>query len=202
MTAATGPAPRSTDAVAPRQRNVGWAMALRGVVAVIFGLIALRYPSAAAGAFVIVFAVFAFADAILEFITARALGRMGKRWGWYVFGALVSIAAGVVALAYPRATFVVLVLLVAARAILTGIVEMGAAISWRELDARWLLGILGALSIVFGILLLVSPVRGGLALLWTIGVYAIVVGVVGFVSGLRLAARGDHGYASRHAPST
>ena len=193
MTAAPGSAPRRVDTLESRQRSVGWAMALRGVVAVIFGLIAIRYPSAAAGAFVIIFAVFAFAEAILEFFAASAFGRAGMRWGWYVFSALVSIAAGVIALTYPRVTFVVLVLLVGARAILTGIVELGAAISWRQLDARWLLGLAGALSIVLGILLFAAPVQGGLALLWTIGVYAIVLGVMLFVLGLRMARRSDRG---------
>ena len=205
MTAATADhedAPGALAVVESRRRHAGWAMALRGIIAVIFGLIALRYPSAAAGAFVIIFAVFAFADAILEFVAASALGRMGLRWGWYVFAALASIAAGILALTYPRMTFVVLVLLVGARAIVMGILEMGAAFSWRELDSRWLLGLTGALSIVLGILLFASPTRGGLALIWTIGVYAIVFGVMLFVLGVRVATSGGHGATSGHAALT
>jgi uncharacterized membrane protein HdeD (DUF308 family) len=181
MSAATAGQPGASDArslVESKRKQAGWAMALRGIVAVIFGIIALRYPSTAAGAFVIIFAVFAFADAILEFWVAGTLGRMGQRWGWYVFGALVSIAAGVIALAYPRATFFAIVILVAARAIVTGFMELGAAISWRTLDSRWLLGLTGVLSIIFGILLFASPSAGAIALLWTIGVYAIAFGIL------------------------
>src|SRR5262245_57542552 len=103
-----------------RRRHAGWAIVLRGVAAVIFGMIALRYPNAAAGAFVIIFAVFAFADGILDFVIANTLGRVGMRWGWWVFGAIASIAAGVVAIAYPGPTFLALVLLVGARAIVMG----------------------------------------------------------------------------------
>jgi uncharacterized membrane protein HdeD (DUF308 family) len=195
-------APGPSVVIESHHRQAGWAMALRGIVAVIFGLIALRYPSAAAGAFVIIFAVFAFADAILDFVAASAFGRMGLRWGWYVFAAIVSIAAGILALAYPRVTFVVLVLLVGARAIVMGILEIGAAFSWRELDSRWLLGLTGALSIVLGILLLASPTQGGLALMWAIGVYAIVSGVMLVVSGVRVASSGGHGTTSAHAAVT
>jgi uncharacterized membrane protein HdeD (DUF308 family) len=205
MTATT---PRPEDAPDPvaalesRRRRAGWAMAVRGIIAVIFGLIAVRYPGSAAGAFVIIFAVFAFADAILEFVTASAMGRLGLRWGWYVVGALASIAAGILAIAYPRATFLVLVLLVGARAIAIGIVEMAAAFSWRELDGRWLLGLTGALSIILGILLFVSPAQGGLALLWTIGVYAIVFGVMLFVLGVRVVGSGHHGSTSHPAAAS
>jgi uncharacterized membrane protein HdeD (DUF308 family) len=174
------------------RHHAGWAMALRGVVAVIFGLIALRYPSAAAGAFVIAFAVFAFADAILELMVASELRHIGQPWGWYVFGALVSIAAGVLALVYPGTTFFVLVLLVAARALIIGIMELGAAISWRQLESRWLLGLTGVLSIVLGVLLFASPARGGLALLWTIGVYAIVLGAMLIGFGISLSVRQHH----------
>lgn len=205
MTATT---PRPGDAPDPvadreaRRRRTGWAMALRGVIAVIFGLIALRDPGAAVGAFAIIFAVFAFTDAILELVAASALGRLGLNRGWYALGALASIAAGILAIVYPRATFVVLVLLIGARAIAIGIVELGAALSWRDHDGRWLLGLTGALSIVLGILLFASPVAGALALLWTVGVYAIVLGAALFVAGVRVVGGGHHGAASGPAAVT
>jgi uncharacterized membrane protein HdeD (DUF308 family) len=182
-----------------RRHRAGWALALRGLVALIFGIIAVRYPSAAAGSFVIIFAVFAFADAILELITANAVGKMGMRWGWYVVAAIVSAAAGVIALLYPRITFVALVLLIGARAIVTGVLEAAAAISWRGIDGRFLLGATGVLSIVLGILLFASPASGGLALLWTIGVYAVVLGVMLIGLGIWVGTRGR---THHHAPAT
>jgi uncharacterized membrane protein HdeD (DUF308 family) len=178
----------------------GWAMILRGIIAVIFGLIALRYPGSAARAFVIVFALFAFADAILDFFVASTLGRAGMRWGWYAFAALVSIAAGVVALAYPQITFYALVFLVALRAIIMGATEVGAAFAWRDLRGdRWLLGLAGLLSVVFGILLFAFPAAGGLAVIYTIGIYAIVLGVAIGLIGVRLL-RAARDIPRLHAP--
>lgn len=173
-------------------RQAGWAVALRGVLAVIFGVIALRSPGAAASAFVIVFAIYAFADGILDFVLAGQLGRAGQRWGWYLFEGIATIAVGVIALAYPTVTLVALVLLVGIRAITVGIFELVGAFSWEGLESRWLVGITGVLSILFGILLLASPAAGGLALLWMIGVYAIVFGTMLFALGLRLLSLERH----------
>jgi uncharacterized membrane protein HdeD (DUF308 family) len=167
-------------------------MALRGVIAVIFGAIAIRSPAIAAGAFVIVFAVYAFADGILDFALAGQLRRAGQRWGWYVFSGLASIALGVVALAYPSVTLIAIVLLVALRAVVMGILELVAAFSWEGLEHRWLLGLTGLLSIVLGILLLASPAAGAVALLWTIGVYAVVLGVMLFALGVRMLVAERH----------
>jgi uncharacterized membrane protein HdeD (DUF308 family) len=173
-------------------RQAGWAVALRGILAVIFGVIALRSPDAAAGAFVIVFAIYAFADGILDFFLASQLGRAGQRWGWYLFEGIATIAVGVIALAYPAVTLVALVLLVGIRAIAVGVFELVGAFSWEGFESRWLVGITGVLSVVLGILLLASPVSGGLALLWTIGVYAIAFGTMLFVVGLRMLSAERH----------
>jgi uncharacterized membrane protein HdeD (DUF308 family) len=109
-----------------------------------------------------------------------------------VFEGLVSIALGVIALAYPALTLLALVLLIGIRAIVMGIVELVAAFSWEGSESRWLLGITGVLSIMLGILLLGSPAAGGLALLWMIGVYAIVFGIMLFALGLRMLSVGRH----------
>jgi uncharacterized membrane protein HdeD (DUF308 family) len=167
-------------------KKSGWAVILRGVLAVIFGIIALRSPTAVAGAFVVVFAIYAFADGILDLVFASQLGRAGQRWGWYVFEGLVSIALGVIALAYPAITLLALVLLIGIRAIVMGVVELVAAFSWEGGDHRWMLGLTGVLSIMLGILLLGAPATGGLALLWVIGIYAIVFGIMLFALGLRM----------------
>jgi uncharacterized membrane protein HdeD (DUF308 family) len=167
-------------------RQAGWAVALRGVLAVIFGVIALRSPATAAGAFVIFFAIYAFADGILDFVLAGQLGRAGQRWGWYLFEGIATIAVGVITLAYPAVTLLALVLLIGIRAIAVGVFELVGAFSWEGLESRWLVGITAVLSVLFGILLLGSPAAGGLALLWMIGVYAIVFGTMLFALGLRL----------------
>ncbi len=185
-------------ALESRARQAGWAMALRGVVAVIFGIIALRNPNAAAGAFVVVFAIYAFADGLRNFVLAGGLGRAGRSWGWYLFEGIASIALGIVALAYPSATLLALVLLVGLRAVVLGIFELGAAFSWEQFDSRWLLGLTGVLSIILGVVLFASPVAGGLALLWTIGVYAIVFGVMLIGVGVRVVRTDGHEAVVRH----
>ncbi len=181
-------------------RQAGWGIVLRGILAVIFGVIALRSPGDAAGAFVIVFAIYAFADGILDFFLAAQFGRAGQRWGWYLFEGIATIAVGVIALAYPAVTLLALVLLIGIRAIAVGVFELVGAFSWEGLESRWLVGITGFLSILLGILLLASPASGGLALLWTIGVYAIVFGTMLFALGLRLLSAERH-EAHAHGPA-
>ena len=173
-------------------RKSGWAVTLRGILAVFFGIIALRSPNLVAGAFVVIFAIYAFADGILDFVVAGQRGRAGERWGWFVFEGLVSIALGVIALAYPHITLLVVVLLIGIRAIVSGIFEVVAAFSWEGGESRWLMGITGVLSIMLGILLLGSPAVGGIAILWTIGIYAIVFGVMLFALGLRMLSTEHH----------
>ena len=176
-------------------RRSAWGIVLRGVIAVVFGIVALRSPSVAMSAFVIAFAIYAFADAILDFVLAAQLGRAGHRWGWYLFEGIASFGLGLIALANPALTLVALVVLVAIRAVVVGGLEIVGAIAWKT-DARWLFGLTGALSVVLGVLLLAQPGIGALALAWTIGVYAILLGVMLFALGLRVLQ------TSRHEPVT
>ena len=173
-------------------RQVAWGMGLRGILAILFGIIALRSPNAAAGAFVIVFAIYAIADGLLDFVLAGTLGRAGQRWGWYVFEGIATIALGIVALAYPGVTLLALVFIIAFRAIVLGVFELSAAFSWKTFDSRWLLGLTGALSIILGFLLFASPSAGGLALLWTVAVYAIVFGIMLIALGIRVGRVEEH----------
>jgi uncharacterized membrane protein HdeD (DUF308 family) len=186
MIANPQPFPSIRSSLESTPHHTGWSMMLRGIVAVIFGAISIRSPNIAAGAFVIVFAVYAFADGALDFVLAAQLGRAGQRWGWYAFSGIASIAVGVIALAYPAVTLLVAVILVAVRAIVMGVAELVAAFSWTGLGHRWLLGLTGVLAIVLGGLLLASPAVGAVALMWTIGVYAVVFGVMLFGLGIRL----------------
>jgi uncharacterized membrane protein HdeD (DUF308 family) len=176
-------------------------MVLRGVLAVIFGVIVVRSPTLAASALVIVFAIYAFADALLDFFMAVRRGRAGLRWGWYLFEGLASVALGVLALAFPGITILLAVLLIGIRALVLGIVELAAAFSGKgATEPRWLIGLAGALSILFGILLLARPAAGALALVWMIGVYALVFGVALFALGLRMLWTG-HEETRLHRPA-
>jgi uncharacterized membrane protein HdeD (DUF308 family) len=181
-------------------RKAGWAVALRGVFAVIFGVIAIRSPHILASALVVVFAIYAFADGILDFVIAGQLRSAGQRWGWNVFEGLASIALGIIALAYPGMTLLILMLLIGLRAIAVGVFELVSAFSSEGHDSRWLLGLTGVLSIMLGVLLLGSPAAGGIVILWTIGVYAIIFGVMLFGVGLRMLSA-ERRMASTHRPA-
>jgi uncharacterized membrane protein HdeD (DUF308 family) len=166
--------------------KAGWSIALRGVLAIIFGIIALTSPRIAAAAFVVVFAIYAILDGVVAFSTAARRGRAGLHWGWFLFEGLVSVAAGVLSLVYPGMTLLILTLFIAIRALVVGMLEIGGAIAWKGMDSRWLLGITGVVSILFGLVLLWNPAAGTFALIWVIGIYAIVFGAMLVALGLRV----------------
>jgi uncharacterized membrane protein HdeD (DUF308 family) len=172
--------------------NTGWTIALRGVLAIVFGLIALASPRSAAAAFIIVFAVYALVDGAVSLATAARRGRAGLHWGWFLFEGLISIAAGVLSLVYPAMTLFVLIVFVSIRALALGILEIGGAISWKGIESRWLLGITGVVSVLFGLMLLWNPLAGGLALIWVIGIYAIVFGAMLIALGLHVHELDKH----------
>ena len=144
-----------------------WMLALRGVFAILFGLVALLLPGIALLAFIYVFAAYAIIDGIVAVIVSiRERGSL-NRWGWVLAEGILSVVAGIVAAVYPGLTALVLLYVVAAWAVLTGITEIVAAFTIRELVSReWVLGLAGLLSIVFGILLFIRPGAGLLAILW------------------------------------
>jgi uncharacterized membrane protein HdeD (DUF308 family) len=166
--------------------TIGTLTVLRGVLAVAFGLIALANPGATAAALVIVFAIWAFVDAGLAIAAAVRRGKDGRPWGWFAFEAFVSIAAGIVALVYPAITMLALVVVVALRALFLGVLMIAYAIKGKDMPSRWLRLITGVVSVVFGILLFWRPLVGAMALVWTIGIYAVVFGMMGIVHGIEI----------------
>jgi uncharacterized membrane protein HdeD (DUF308 family) len=172
-------------------RSVWWSIALRGVLAILFGVIALARPRSTALALVILFAMWVFIDAICAFVAAARRGRAGMRWGWFLFEGIVSLAAGVVALTYPGITVLVLTIVVAVRAIVLGVLGLGAAIAGTGAPSRWLQAITGVVSLAFGFLLLWQPLIGALALVWSLGAYAIIVGIMTLAYGWHAHATGE-----------
>jgi uncharacterized membrane protein HdeD (DUF308 family) len=172
-----------------------WTLAIRGVAAIVFGILTFVSPASGLYALVAIFAAFAIVDGVLNLVCAARSSRYGRRWGWLVFEGVISTAAGVVAIVLPILTAVALLTLVAAWAIITGIAEVAAAIRLRrELQGEWLLGLSGVLSIALGVLLVVFPTPGLLTLVIWIGAYAVVSGALVVVLALRLRAwnRAEH----------
>jgi uncharacterized membrane protein HdeD (DUF308 family) len=172
---------------------VGGSIALRGGLAILFGVVVLLSPGAAAAAMVALFVIWAFMDAVFSFMTAYRRGKAHQSWGWYLFQGIVGVAAGVLALVWPHITVLALVIVVAARALVLGVLEIAGAISWKGAHSRWLHGLAGVVSVLFGILLLAKPLTGAFALIWLLGIYAIVFGVMELALGLDVRSLRSNG---------
>jgi uncharacterized membrane protein HdeD (DUF308 family) len=164
-----------------------WAIALRGLFAVLFGIAAFVWPGLTLAVLVILWGAYALVDGIFTLVAAFRAAQMKMTWWPLVVEGILGIAAGVVAFAWPAITALALLYLIAAWAILTGIVEIVAAVRLRHvISGEWLMGLAGLLSIVVGVILIAAPGAGALAVVWTIGAYAFVFGIVLIALGFRL----------------
>ena len=157
-----------------------WVVALRGVAAVIFGILALVWPGITLGALVLLFGAYALVDGVCALWTAATGGPAASgRRPWLVLEGVAGVAAGIATFVWPGITALALLAVVAAWALVTGVLEIVAAIRLRrEIEGEWLMVLSGVLSVVFGILLFINPAAGALAVTWLIGAYAIVFGAV------------------------
>ncbi len=173
-----------TDALA---RN-WWALIVRGVVAIIFGLLALFLPGTTLLALVFLFGAYALVDGIFAVVAGiRRAAEHRQRWVELLIEGVLGIAAGILTFIWPGITAFVLLYIIAAWAILTGVLEFVEAIRLRrEITGEFWLALGGLASVVFGILLLVWPGPGALAVIWLIGIYGIVFGILLIALGFRL----------------
>jgi uncharacterized membrane protein HdeD (DUF308 family) len=165
-----------------------WLFALRGGIAILFGLLALIWPSITLVALVILWGAYSLVDGVMELYLAISHKGWPRadRWTHGLLGAL-GVAAGLVALFWPGITAMVLLVVIAVWAIIGGVLEIVAAIRLRKaIGNEWFLGLSGLLSVVLGVILLASPDTGALALVVTIGIFAILWGVVLVLLSLRL----------------
>ncbi|MFI2812167.1 MULTISPECIES: HdeD family acid-resistance protein [Microbulbifer] len=168
-----------------------WVLLLRGVCAVLFGILAFIWPGLSLLTLVILFGAFVFADGFLALVAA-VLGRHESTplW-WLIIAGLVSVAAGIATFIYPQVTGLVLMIFIGSWALVRGVFEVIGAIRLRqEIQQEWLLIASGLLSVIFGIAVLVSPGAGALALLWVIAGYAIAFGLLEIWLALRLRKYG------------
>ena len=155
-----------------------WVLAVRGGLAVLFGLLAFLVPGAALTVLVIYFGAYAFMDGVFALLTAARFTHTDERWGLLLVEGVVGIIVGLISFVHPAATALALVYLVAAWAVLTGIVEIAAAVRLRRVIAgEWALGALGVVSVLLGIGLLAAPGAGLAVIAWMIGAYALLFGV-------------------------
>lgn len=180
-----------------------WSPVLRGVAAIIFGILTFVNPGITLAVLVLFFGVYALVDGVLNLFAA--FGRRGEeRWWELLLEGIISIAAGVVTLVWPRITAIALLVVIALWAIVTGIFELVAAVRLRKvIRGEWLLALSGIASVLFGILLFVYPRAGALAIAIWIGAYAIIFGglLVGLGFRLRSLQRRIRPPAPREAPA-
>jgi uncharacterized membrane protein HdeD (DUF308 family) len=179
-----------------------WAVALRGVLGILFGLIALFMPGVTMLSLVLVFAAYSLVDGVLGIIAAVRGALHRERWIYLLLNGILSIAVAVVAFLWPAITVLAFVLLVAAWALVTGVMMLVSAFRLKATHGRWWLLAGGVISIIYGVLLVIAPLIGAIVLTWWIGAHALVLGVMLLVLAFRLRAhRSDRPHGLVAQPS-
>jgi uncharacterized membrane protein HdeD (DUF308 family) len=166
-----------------------WALALRGLFAVLFGIMAFAWPGITLGALVLLYGAYALADGVFAIVAAVTGTPRSLPWWALLAEGVAGIAVGVLTFVWPVITGLVLLYLIAAWAVVTGVFEIVTAVRLRkEIRGEWLMALSGVLSILFGLALAVFPGAGALAVVWLIGAYAITFGVLLMILGFQLRA--------------
>ena len=189
--------PARCDAMSEVLARRWWAVGLRGILAIIFGLLCLLTPGIAVGALVLLFAAYMFVDGIFAILSGIRAARSGESWGLLILEGVVDLAAGAIAIVWPAITLVALVWIVAIWAIVSGALMLAAAVSLNLDYGRWWLALGGIASLVFGIMLIIEPFIGAVVLTLWIGAYALVFGVLLLVLAFQLNSKRKHARATR-----
>ncbi len=177
------------DALSEVLAESWWAVGLRGILGIIFGLICLLTPGIAVEVFVILFAAYMLVDGVFAIASGIKAARNGERWGLLLLEGIVDIAAGVVAFLWPAITLVALIWIIAIWAIISGALMLAAAFTLNLDHGRWWLALGGIASIIFGVLLVIEPLIGAVVLTLWIGAYALVFGVFLLVLAFQLHSK-------------
>jgi uncharacterized membrane protein HdeD (DUF308 family) len=162
-------------------RNWGWIV-MRGLVAILFGILAFAMPGITLAVLVLVWGVYALADGIAAIMAGFKI----KAWPLIVVG-IIGLAAGIATFLYPGITALVLLTFIAGWAFVTGIFQILAAIRFRKvIQNELMLALSGILSVAFGVIMFARPGAGALAVIWIIAWYALLTGVLQLMLGFRM----------------
>lgn len=164
-----------------------WLLLLRGIAGMLFGILAFAWPGLTLVTLVLFYGAYALVDGVLALIAAFSGGAKPVPAWWLIVVGLAGIAAGILTFMWPGVTVFVLVFFIGGWAIAHGVLEIVGAIRLRkEIDNEWWLILAGALSVIFGLFVIAAPGAGALALVWVIGAYSIVFGIMLVGLSLRL----------------
>lgn len=178
-----------------------WLIALRGVLAIVFGCLAFLWPGLLWLTVVYLFAAYALLDGGMAIATViRNRGHVEHRWAMLLAG-VVGIAAGILALVWPAITELMMLLMIAGWSIATGVLQIVAAVQLRKvIEREWLLALSGVLSVVFGVLLVAMPLAGLLVIAWWAAAFWIAFGTMLVVLAFRLRGLGQEAPSGAHSP--
>ena len=163
-----------------------WMLLLRGICAILFGILAFVWPAMTLVTLILLYGAFAFVDGIFALVAAITGGAPAPRW-WLAIVGVLGIAAGLATWFWPGLTALVLLYFIAAWSIATGVMQIVGAIQLRkEIDNEWLLIAAGVISVLFGGLLIAQPGAGAVAVLFIIGIYAVLYGLLLVFLAMRL----------------
>jgi uncharacterized membrane protein HdeD (DUF308 family) len=180
-----------SDAMSAQLARNWWAVLLRGVFALVFGVLALVLPGVTIGSLVLLFGLYMLADGVLAIIAAIRAAAHHERWGALILEGVADLIAGAIALIFPLATVLAFVWLAAAWAVVSGALLLAATFRLRPAHGKWLMGLGATVSIVWGVLLFAAPGAGAVVMTWWLGAYALLFGAALVALAVRL--RGRHG---------
>ncbi|HXY99832.1 MAG TPA: HdeD family acid-resistance protein [Stellaceae bacterium] len=166
-----------------------WALALRGVAALIFGVLAFLWPGITLTVLIWIFAAYMLVDGVLAVVAGLRAAQQGKRWWPFAVEGVLDLIAGAIAFLWPGIALLTFIYLIAFWAILSGVVLLAAAVQLRRMHGESLLILGGLLSLAWGVIFLFWPMAGALAIAWWIGAYAFLFGAVMVTFALRLRRR-------------
>jgi uncharacterized membrane protein HdeD (DUF308 family) len=177
--------------IADLSRN-WWVLALRGVLGILFGIGAFVWPGLTLAALILVFGAYAFVDGIFAVVVSVGMRRQLSRWWLVLLEGVAGIILGVLTFRSPDTTALVLVTLIAAWSIITGIFEIATAVRLRKLiPNEWLLILSGIVSIIVGALLIAQPSVGAISIVWLLGAYTLLFGILTLMLAFRLRGMRD-----------
>ena len=166
-----------------------WLFIIRGLLAILFGALAVIWPELTLRTLILLFGVFVLIDGVFTFIIGLVSSGTNRRWWAELLIGLLDIVIGVLTIVWPEITGMVLLYFIAAWALINGVFGIIAAIQLRRvLTNEWVLILNSVLSIVIGVLFILFPSEGAPSLIWLIGIFAIVFGILDIILGFRLRA--------------